>query len=483
MAPASDAVIPLQTWPPLARPSGAARSAHLVGICGAGMNALAAVLLDLGWSITGSDLHPSEELCHKLRLRGVQVCQGHDALHLPARTDVLVFSAAIAADNPEREAARRLQIPEMSYSRMLGDLLRSRTGVCIAGTHGKSTTAAMVASILLESGRDPSACIGAELRDLGQSGWAGGGELFVVESCEYRRSFLDLAPNCAAILSVEPDHFDCFRDFGETRDAFRQFASQVEPAGYLLVRGDSAAAVAAAQGASARVETFSLATGSDWHATDVRPTPEGTCFAAFHRDEFFAEFELRLPGRHNVLNALAAIALCHHLEVSTGDLVSSLARFRGVRRRFEERGHWRGVTLVDDYAHHPTEVEATLKAARERFGRRRLWCVFQPHQVSRTRALFQEFAESLALADELLIAPVYTARETPDARAEFVAKELAIAIAAAGGRARFCADLDRIMATLDDEARPGDVVMTVGAGDIDRVHHEFTRRFQRNRAS
>ncbi|HUE16724.1 MAG TPA: UDP-N-acetylmuramate--L-alanine ligase [Planctomycetaceae bacterium] len=458
-------------------------SAHFVGICGAGMNALASMLLDLGWSVTGSDLHPTEPLSQDFSRRGVKVQRGHDPCHLPPRTDVLVYSAAIPVNNPEREAARSLNIPEMAYSRMLGELMRSRRGVCIAGTHGKSTTAAMVASILLKSGREPSACIGAELCELGKSGWAGSGDLLVVESCEYRHSFLDLSPTCAAILSVEPDHFDCFREFGETCEAFHQFAARVLPTGFLVVRGDCAAAVAAARGSSARVETFSLATGSDWCASELRPTADGIRFAAFRGGAFFSEFSLMVPGRHNVLNALAAIALCHHLGVSSDEMVSSLARFAGVRRRFEHRGTWRGVTLLDDYAHHPTEVQATLKAARERFGCRRLWCVFQPHQVSRTRALFREFAESFTLADELLVAPVYAARETSDTNGGFIANELALTVAAAGVHARFCPDLDRIMATLEDEARPGDVVMTMGAGDIDRVHHEFTRPLQRHRAS
>jgi len=447
------------------------------------MSALASLLLDLGWSITGSDSHPNDALNQKFRLRGVQIHRGHDIHHLPPRTDVLVYSAAIPANNPERQAAAKLDIPQLAYSRMLGVLMRSRTGVCIAGTHGKSTTAAMVASILLHSGRDPSACIGAELCASGRGGWTGAGELFVAESCEYRRSFLDLSPSCAAILSVEPDHFDYFRDFGETCEAFRQFATRVSPTGILVVRGDCEAAAEVARAASAPVETFSLAADSDWHASDVRQTRNGVRFVVFHGRAPFSEFSLRLPGRHNVVNALAAIALCHHLGVSPTEIGTALAQFRGVRRRFESKGTWRGVTLVDDYAHHPTEVFATLMAARERFDRRRLWCVFQPHQLSRLRALFTEFSESLALADELLIAPIYAARETVDANADRLVQELVHSIADAGGRARYCANLDRIMATLEDEARPGDVVLTMGAGDIDRVHYEFHRRVQRNRAS
>jgi UDP-N-acetylmuramate--alanine ligase len=464
-------------------PTGKERSAHLVGLCGAGMSALASLLRDLGWSITGSDLQPKEELCRNLERRGVQIHAGHHADFLPPKTDVLVYSAAIPESNPERVAARRRNIREQTYSGMLGDLMQGRAGVCIAGTHGKSTTAAMVASILRDAGRDPSACIGAELCEPGISGWAGKGELFVVESCEYRRSFLDLSPTFATILSVEPDHFDCFGDFEETCRAFQQFASRVRPGGLLLVNGDNPPAVAAASETTARVETFSTSPRGDWQAFSLAPNSRGVNFSVRHRDTFFADMFLTLPGRHNVENALAAIALCHHLGVSSADIARSLARFRGIRRRFEHKGTWRGLILIDDYAHHPTEVRSTLKAARERFGRRRLWCVFQPHQVSRTRVLLREFGESLALCDELLLVPVYAAREREDASTAALSRELALSVAAAGTPARFCADLDRIRMTLEDEARPGEVVITMGAGDIDQIHYEFTRRLQRNRAS
>jgi len=483
MDSASDFVLPLRNSGTADPSSGHCPSAHLVGICGAGMSALASILLDLGWTLTGSDLQVDERLREVFRRRGVSVHQGHDSHHLPPQSRLLIHSAAIPADNPEREAARRRNIRELSYSQMIAELMQSRVGICIAGTHGKSTTAAMVAAILVESGREPSACLGAEICSMGKSGWSGRGELFVVESCEYRRSFLDFSPASAAILGIEPDHFDCFADFGETCEAFRQFAARVSPAGLLLARADCPGAIAASKAAPARVETFSLLTDADWQASNVRTTADGNAFSVFYRGSCLNEFSLRLPGRHNVLNALAAIALCHHQGVSAAEIASGLANFGGVRRRFEQKGTWRGVTLVDDYAHHPTEVRATLRAARDRFGRRRFWCVFQPHQISRTEALFGEFAGSFALADEVLLAPIYAAREVADRRCVSLARELARSIVAAGGRARFCADLDRILATLDDEARPGDIVITMGAGDIDRVHHEFTRRIQRYRAS
>jgi UDP-N-acetylmuramate--alanine ligase len=483
MDSASEFVLPIRNSQAMAASAGASQSAHLVGIYGAGMSALASMLLDLGWTVTGSDLQVDERHHETFRRRGVRVNQGHHSCNLHPQTRLLIHSAAIPADNPEREAARRRNLRELSYSQMVAELMQSRVGICVAGTHGKSTTAAMIAAILLEAGREPSACLGAEVCGVGKSGWAGDGELFVVESCEYRRSFLDFSPAAAAILSVEPDHFDCFADFGETCAAFRGFAERVEPAGLLLVRGDCPEAMAASKGASARVETFSLSTDADWQTDNVRSTADGSAFSVLFRGNRFAEISVRLPGRHNLLNALAAVAMCHHQGVSPEEIASGLEHFGGVRRRFEQKGTWRGVTLVDDYAHHPTAVRATLRAARDRFGRRRLWCVFQPHQISRTEALFGEFAESFVLADEVLLAPIYAAREVADGRSVLLARELARSIAATGGRARFCADLDRIFATLDDEARPGDVVITMGAGDIDRVHHEFTRHIQRDRAS
>jgi UDP-N-acetylmuramate--alanine ligase len=464
--------------------------AHLVGVCGSGMSALASLLVDLGWSVSGSDVHPNEAVAEHLRQLGIDCRTGHEAGNVPPRTTALVYSAAVPADNVERRAAQALRIPELSYSQMVGDLMRSRRGVCIAGTHGKSTTAAMTATILQKSGRDPSVCLGAELCDSGRGGWAGMSDLFVVESCEYRSSFLDHSPTFAAILSVEPDHFDCFQNFDETREAFRQFAARVDRDGTLLVRKDCAAAVDAARATTAPLETFCLGSSAfmrrgetNWLASDLWNTRDGIQFRVFHNADFFSDITLRVPGRHNVLNALAAIALCHRIGLNPRELRESLAEYRGIRRRFEYVGWWRSVLLLDDYAHHPTAIRLTLQSARERFGRRRIWCVFQPHQVSRTRALMMEFAESFGLANEVLIAPVYAVRETADADRAVVAKELSLRIAYRRQRSRYCCNLDQIVATLDDEARPGDIVITMGAGDINRVHYDLTRRLEKNRAS
>jgi UDP-N-acetylmuramate--alanine ligase len=485
MSPSLDAVsfIPLDSTR-----ASEPRSAHLVGICGSGMKSLAALLLDLGWSISGSDMNPTESCLESLRTRGVNVHKGHAPQHIPWGAELVIYSAAVAAENPERVAARALGIPERSYSQTLGELMQSRRGIGIAGTHGKSTTAAMTAAALRLAGREPSACIGAELCGSGTGGWLGHGDLFVAECCEFRRSFLDLSPTYAAILNVEPDHFDYFRNPAETREAFRQFAARVSPEGLLVVRSDCQTAVetprpSARSTANARFETFSLGPPATWIAENLRRAAEGISFDVAYRRSLVGRFTLRVPGQHNVLNALAAIALCHGVGLEFSEIRAGLAAFRGIQRRFELLGTPNGITWIDDFAHHPTEVRATLEAARQRYGRRRLWCLFQPHQVSRLRALLPEFAASFERADQVLIAPVYAAREIGGDETDSLARQLSDEITRGGRPARFCADLDRIAATIDDEARAGDVVISMGAGDINQVYHAFTRRLQRNLAS
>lgn len=458
-------------------------SAHLIGVCGSGMKALAEVLSDQGWKVTGSDLHVSDAVVSSLSRRGLRIHAGHQSKFVPSGATVVVYSPAVGPENPERQLAARTGIPQLSYSQMLGRLMKGKTGVCIAGTHGKSTTTAMTGCILTEDEAYPTVVVGAELCGWRASGWAGAGKHFVVESCEYQRHFLDLTPQHAAILGIEPDHFDCFRDFSETIAAFTAFAQRVPSDGRLLIPAGSEPAKNACVAASARVETFGLTPEADWWATDIRTIANGTRFRAFHQGEYLTEIALRVPGRHNVLNALAALALASGAGARIASIREALAEFPGIKRRFETLGSWRGVTLIDDYAHHPTAVAATLAAARERFPRRKVWCLFQPHQVSRTTALMGEFACSFGRADETLVVPVFAAREAVDDEPESVSRELAERIVDAGGRARFAPGLDHATATLDDELQPGDVLITMGAGDIGQVHHAFTRRLQRHHAS
>lgn len=470
----------LPAAPHITRPSVETHRAHLVGVCGSGMKALAEYLTSAGWQLSGSDQQLSSETSQMLTRRGLRLHQGHSSRFLPAATDLLIYSPAVKPENPERQAAQQRGIPQFSYTQMLGRLMQGKTGISIAGTHGKSTTTAMVGRILQDGGHEPSVIVGAEARGSQSSGWAGSGDLFVVESCEFQRGFLDLSPQLAAILGIEADHFDCYRDLAETTAAFAEFARRVPADGLVLIHQGCAASQTATAEIQAERQTFALQPGADWWAADLRSGRDGTRFRIFRGGEYFTEVALRIPGEHNVLNALAAAAITYRAGATVAAIRAGLEEFSGVRRRLEVVGTWRGVSLVDDYAHHPTAVRASLATVRRQFPGRKLWCVFQPHQVSRTLALLDEFADSFGAADEVVIVPVFAAREQVRAEPLKVGQELAARILSRGKPVRFCGALDRAVATLDDDLRPGDVLVTMGAGNISQVHHAFTQRLQRH---
>lgn len=482
---------------------------HMIGASGAGMRALSEVLLDFGWKLTGSDLQADERhgesasistsSRHSKSGRILRIHHGHDSANVPATADLVVFSPAIATDNPERMAAQQLGIAQVSYVELLGELLKNEIGVCVAGTHGKTTTTAMTASILREACVPGAAVIGGEVIQYGRSGWStldfaarpdDGANWFVIEACEYRRHFLQFHPRVAAILNIEADHFDCFESMDQTYDAFAEFASQVDPAGTLIIRADCPLIARIASDGGRNVETFlpvgnaygagrNAAASADWAISSLREEQHQTVFDVVRQGRTFGTVNLSLPGQHNVENALAAIAMAHAAGVSPEDACASISRFRGVRRRFEELGTWNGITLVDDYAHHPTAVRVTLAAARKRYPNRRLVAVFQPHQVSRTQALMNEFAAAFEDADEVLLTPIFAAREDTDV-ADAIVQELAGRIDLTGCSTRVLGSLDQLRATLEDSAQPGDVWLTLGAGNINRIPHEFARTVQRD---
>lgn len=457
------------------------RSAHLIGVCGTGMKALSEMLIGMGCRVTGSDQQRPGPRQLAMAKKGLRIHFGHGDQHLPDDVDVLVHSPAIDPNNAELQLARQRQIPILTYSQMLGRLMASRTGVSIAGTHGKSTTTALVASALQTSGREPSAIIGAELCQSEVSGWTGAGDLFVVESCEYQRNFLELNPTHAVVLGVEADHFDCFTSIEQTVSAFQEFTAGIPSDGSLLLRNDCPHTQALATATHCDVTTFSLQTGADWWASDIRQTERATRFRVFHGGTYFSEVLLPLTGQHNVSNALAAIGLLHRLGLSSSEIQEGLLEFPGIGRRYERKGSWRGITLIDDYAHHPTAIKTTLETARREFGNRRIWCAFQPHQVSRTQNLLNDFQTAFGAADKVLISPVFAARENVDPQTRIdVSTQLADKLNQHNCSARSVDSLDQMIATLDDEAQPGDVLVTMGAGDINRVHYEFTRRLQRH---
>ncbi len=455
--------------------------AHLIGACGSGMQALAELLLDRGWKLTGSDQQAADAKKPQDN-RAYSVYGTHAAELVTTDLDLVVHSAAIAADNVERLAAAQLGIPTFSYSQALGRLMQRQSGICVAGTHGKTTTTAMLATILKQSGQEPSVVVGGELIQFGRSGWSGGGADLVAESCEYRRHFLDLHPRLAAITGIEPDHFDCFDSPDSMHDAFYQFANRIPREGTLIVRGDCADSMLAARDCPGGVETFSASTSSDWNLQERTCHGQSQRFRVMHHGRAFCEIALHIPGEHNAVNALAAAALASVAGVEPESIEAALAGFEGVRRRFEVTELPGGITLVDDYAHHPTAVAATLKTARACFPDRRIICAFQPHQVLRTESLLSEFGQAFADADQVLLCPVFTARETAAVgdRADRALNRLAKKIEARGLSVSVLSSLDQLLTTVDDDARLGDVLLTLGAGDIDQVPHELTRTVRRN---
>ncbi len=453
---------------------------HCVGIGGAGVQALAEFLLRSGASVSGSDRVESDTT-FRLRRLGARVFARHDARNVPANIDCLVYSPAVPEDNPERTITRERRISEFSYPEMLGRLMASRRGIAIAGTHGKSTTTGMVGWVLSEAGLDPTVIVGATVPQLGGPSRVGASETFVAESCEFGRSFHHLQPQIAAVLNIEADHLDYYRDMDEIVESFRAFVDRVPPEGLVVGKGANVAVSRAIAGAKARLETFSLESGSTWWGADLRPEQGRYRFRVFRDGEYETQISLQVPGRHNVENALAATAICRALGVRASVIRDALEEFRGCGRRLEFRGNWRGVTLIDDYAHHPSEIQATLRATREMFPTRRIWCVFQPHQLSRTRALFDQFAASFGDSNRVLIANIYTAREQLNDQATKTALQLAAAITENGGQARHISDAGSIIALLEANLEPADVLVVMGAGDIGKVADAFAGRLSRHR--
>lgn len=444
---------------------------HLVGIGGMHMSAIAQILLHRGHQVTGSDLRPSE-LTRRLEALGATVYEGHHADYVDD-AGLLVATAAAREDNPELQEARRRGIPVLVRDQMVARLLEGYRAVAVAGTHGKTTTTSMVAVILKHAGLDPTYLLGGESVDLGGNAAPGSGPYVVVEADEYKGAFLSYRPEVAVVLNVEPDHLDYYRTPENVAAAFRRFLANVPPEGHLVVCADSPGAAALLADPQADpplrardVQRYGLTEPAEWTAADVEPNDVGGHdFTVRYRGRPEGRFRLRVPGLHNVGNALAAVAVGRTLGLDAETIAGALAGFRGARRRFELVGEARGVTVLDDYAHHPTEIRATLQAARRRFPGRRLVAVFQPHTYSRTAYLLDGFRDCFADLDELIVAETYAAREGPEAG--MGARELAAHIPRP--RARYAATLEEAARMAVETARPGDVIFTMGAGDVNQA--------------
>lgn len=452
----------------------AIRHIHFVGIGGSGMSGIAEVLHNLGYTISGSDLADSATLQH-LQSLGIATFIGHAAEHI-AGAQVIVTSTAVRADNPEVVAARAQKITVVPRALMLAELMRFKTGIAIAGAHGKTTTTSLVASVLAEAGLDPTFVIGGRLNSAGANAKLGQGDYIVVEADESDASFLNLLPVMAVVTNIDADHMETYgHDFGRLKQAFLDFLHRMPFYGRAIVCTESPAICDILPQLARPVTTYGLAEGAQVRAVDVRAEQGQMRFTVLRQNGKPyppLHVTLNLPGEHNVLNALAAVAIAMELEVDDAAVLRALENFKGVGRRFQRYGELPCAggqfTVIDDYGHHPVEMQATIAAARGAFPGRRLVLAFQPHRYTRTRDCFEDFVQVLSQADAVLLAEVYAAGEEPIQAAD--GRALARGLRVAGKvEPLFVADIAQMPSTIVDNARPGDVVLTMGAGSIGAV--------------
>jgi UDP-N-acetylmuramate--alanine ligase len=450
---------------------GRIRQIHMVGIGGIGMSSIAEVLLNRGYDVTGSDLEASD-VTARLEEQGATIYEGHAAEQVGA-ADVVVYSSAIdPQENPETREAERRRISLIPRAEMLGELIRMKYGVGIAGTHGKTTTTSMAGLVVAEGGFDPTVIVGGKVTAFGSNAVTGEGDVIVMEADEYDRTFLRLTPSVAVITSIEEDHLDIYEDLDELQAAFTEYANSVPFFGAAILCLDDPNVQAIVGDIERRIVTYGTTRQAEVRAENIRRDGLRTRFDVLRRDERLGEIELQVPGMHNVRNALAAVAVGLELEIGFEKVRRGLADFTGVRRRFETVGEAHGIVVIDDYAHHPTEIRATIDAASQGYPDRRLVAVFQPHLYSRTRDFLDDFARAFFNADRLVLTDIYGSRETPIEGLD--GRRLAARAEEFGHRAvDYVPDKTDLPERLREWTAPGDVVLMMGAGDIWRASRTF----------
>ncbi len=452
---------------------------HFVGIGGIGMSGIAEILIDQGFTITGSDRATSDNT-ERLAALGAHIYVGHSAGNVEEDVDALVFSSAIPPDNPEIVIAHQRAIPVIRRAEMLAEVMRLKYGIGIAGTHGKTTTTSMVSLVLMEGGVDPTVIVGGRLHGLaGSNARMGKGEFIVVEADEYDRSFLSITPTIAVLTTLETDHLDCYRDLEDIKSAFLQFAGKVPFYGFVVLCLDEPALQEIMPKIKKKIISYGLNGQADVQAVEISHKENRSRFTVLRNGDELGVVEIQIPGKHNVQNALAAITVGLELDVPFAQVKAGIEKFTGVFRRWEVKGEINGITVVDDYAHHPTEIKATLAGVKAGW-RRRVVCVFQPHLYSRTRDFYDEFGRSFFNADVLVVTDVYPAREEP---IQGVTGELIANAAKQFGhkQVHYVADKTTVPAFLDGMKREGDFIITMGAGDIWKFGEEFLAQLKGGR--
>lgn len=436
---------------------------HFIGIGGISMSGLAQVLLGQGFHVSGSDAHKSD-LTAQLEEKGALIMYGQSASNITPDIQAVVYTAAIHDDNPELCAARALQIPCLARAELLGQIMQNyETPIAVSGTHGKTTTTSMISEILLNADTDPTLSIGGILPSIHGNIRVGNSGLFVTEACEYTNSFLSFYPKISLILNIEADHLDFFKDIQDIRHSFRKFAALLPKDGILIINGDIQNLSELTEGLECKIITYGKSSSNDYY-------PEEITYDNFAKPTYYLchqgsreQITLGVPGEHNVYNSLAAAALSLTLGIPMDAIKSALAHFNGTDRRFQLKGEVDGVTIIDDYAHHPTEISATLAAAKN-YPHKKLWCVFQPHTYTRTKAFLPEFAKALCAADHVILADIYAARETDTLGIS--SKTLQKEIQALGTVCDYFPTFSEIETFLKKNYSPGDLLITMGAGDV-----------------
>jgi len=438
---------------------------HFVGIGGIGMSGIAEVLINLGYQVSGSDLKESD-ITRRLASFGGTISYGHRTENL-AEVDVVVTSTAVNQNNPEVLEANRRKIPVIPRAEMLAELMRMKHGIAIAGTHGKTTTTSMVATVLAHGGIDPTVVIGGRLDSIGSNAKLGQGEFLVAEADESDGSFLKLSPTIAVVTNVDEDHLDYYSGLDEIRSTFINFINKVPFYGLVVLCLDDENIQGMIPAVKKRLMTYGLTTQADFQASDIKHDADRTNFLVHFRGEALGRVSIRMPGRHNVLNALAAVAVGMELDMPFAAIAEGFQDFGGVQRRFQVKGEAQEIMVVDDYGHHPVEIKATLSAARSGWNRR-VVAVFQPHRYSRTEALFDDFTKAFYQADHIAVMDVYAAGEEP--RPGVCAEKLAEGISGHGHKSCFyTGDADTTVEHLQAVLQAGDIVITLGAGNVWQV--------------
>ncbi len=496
---------------------------YFIGIGGAGMSAIAKILIDEGCFVSGSDLECSP-ITYDLAKLGAKINTEQDGKGLDSYTNLVITSAAINENNPDLRKARMLGLKVIKYSEFLGSLMKNKCGIAVSGTHGKTTTSAMISTILKKTGHEPTFVIGGNVAEIGGSSCVGKGSFFIAEACEYDRTFLNLSPQIGVITNIDEDHLDYYKDINGITDAFTEFISLIPEDGLLVINNDDTNIKKVIESAKCRIESYSIFMTSNLpdKAIPIQKTPtrqnhfgkwsnrqgipvlyrssslsvaseqlidesdnkiyceldakwlaivyysdkEITRFSLFNAGEYFDDFCLKIPGLHNVSNALAAISVCNYIGLNKKVIKKALASFNGVNRRFQTISNKDRITIIDDYAHHPTEIRTTLETAKSIYPSQRLWCVFQPHQHNRTRLLLKKFAMALALADKVIITDIYPARDSDIERASVSSLDLVYELLEIGGDVECVKSISEIVDSLRLNVKTGDIILTLGAGNI-----------------